>query len=128
MTFTYSDALMTDRDKIRLRTGDTQQAAGPRPDKRNFSDEEIAFVLSEESSLVPASIAHTFEVLMSEWAAHAINEREGEISADAKEVSKRYGELAEYWRAKPNGAGSGSASLQVGMIGLDIQQTDTLND
>jgi hypothetical protein len=110
MTFTYTDALTTDRDKIRLRTGDTQSAAGPRPDKRNFTDEEITFILSEESASVAGAIAHTFEILANEWSAWAIHEREGEVSMDAKEVAENFRKQAALWRSKPGGASEAERS------------------
>jgi hypothetical protein len=110
MTFTYTDALTTDRDKIRLRTGDTQENVGPRPNKSNYSDEEITFILSEESAAVNGAIAHTFEILANEWAAWAIQEREGEVSMDAKEVADNFRKQAAYWRSKPGGASEAERS------------------
>jgi len=102
--FTYNDALSTNRDKVRLRTGDTQEDAGPRPDGRNFSDAEVTFILSEESSQVNGAIAHTFEILSNEWAQAAIEEREGDVSFDAREVAENYRTQAGIWRQKPGGA------------------------
>lgn len=104
MAFTYSDALTTSRDKIRLRIGDTQASAGPRPDKRNFSDAEISFVLTEESDSVNAAIAHCFEILANEWTAYSLSEREGEVQFDASQVAANYRLRAAEWRAKPGGA------------------------
>jgi hypothetical protein len=102
MAFTYAETLLTDRDKIRLRIGDTQTAAGPRPDKRNFSDAEIAFVLTEETA-VNASIAHLFEILASEWTSYSISEKDADVSFDAKGLAETYHRRALEWRAKPGG-------------------------
>lgn len=110
MGITYRDSLTTDRDKIRLRIGDTQQDAGPRPDKRNFSDDEIKFILSEEGSVVTAAVAHCFEILQSEWSSYALLEREGDIQFSAISTSNRFGDLAELWRAKPGGSAEAEAS------------------
>jgi hypothetical protein len=110
MAFTYSDALTTDREKIRLRIGDTQTDAGPRPDKRNFSDAEITFILSEEDSRVNGAIAHAFEILTSEWTAYAISEKEGEVNFDAKSVADEFRKRAERWRKKPGGADEAEGS------------------
>jgi hypothetical protein len=107
---TYSTALTANRDKIRFRIGDTVTSAGPRPDKRNFSDEEIAFVLTEETT-VNGAIAHLFEVLASEWTAYAVNEREGEVSADATQVAGKYAALAIQWRKKPGGNSTASGGI-----------------
>lgn len=115
MTYSYSEALTVSRDKIRLRIGDTVEAAGPRPDKRNFSDEELTFVLSEETT-VNASIAHCFEILANEWTAFALMEREGEVTFDAKEVANNYRTQAAFWRRKPGGASE--AERSAGIIDL----------
>lgn len=121
MSFTYSDALTTDRDKIRLRIGDTQQDAGPKPDKRNFSDAEITFILSEESNLVNGAIAHIFEILANEWTAYAISEKEGEVSLDAKAVADEFHKRAAEWRKKAD-SGDGVKALQAGVIALDFME------
>lgn len=125
MAFTYSDALTTDRDKIRLRIGDTQQNAGPRPDKRNFSDAEIAFILSDEGSVVNAAIAHAFEILAAEWTAYAISETEGEASYDAKEVASEFRKQAESWRNKPGGGSETESSSYLIFFERDDAYTDT---
>ena len=110
MTFSYFDTLTANRDKIRLRIGDTQRLAGPRPDKRNFSDEELTFILSEESASVNGAIAHVFEILANEWSAWALQEREGEVSIDAKEVAENFRKQAAIWRSKPGGASEAERS------------------
>jgi len=109
MTFTYSEALSADRDKIRLRVGDTQDSAGPRPDKRNFSDQELTFILAEEST-VNASIAHCFEILANEWTAYALSEREADLSFDASQVADNFFKRAKEWRGKPGGASEAERS------------------
>lgn len=112
MTVTYSTALTLDRDKIRLRIGDTVSGKGPRPQvgtNSNFDDAEITFVLTEEST-VNASIAHFFEILANEWSSYALSEREGETNFDAKEVAENYRKQAAIWRAKPGGASEAERS------------------
>ncbi len=123
MTFTYSDALTTDRDKIRLRTKDTQANEGPRPDNRNFSDEEITFILTEEST-VTASIAHTFEILTSEWTPFSMSQKDGAASFNARKLADDYRELALEWRNKPGG--SADALLSGSLITLI--RTDEYSD
>lgn len=120
MSFTYSDALSTNRDKVRLHIGDTVENSGPRPDKRNFSDNEVAFYLLEEDDRVNGAVAYAFEVLASEWASYALEEKEGEIDFDAKEVSDTYLALAKIWRAKPEGA---AETIQAGSV-VTLQRTD----
>lgn len=109
MAFTYDDTLETDRDNIRFRAGDTQQNAGPRPDKRNFSDAEIAAVLSDENT-VTATVAALFEILASEWSSFALSEKNDEIWMDAKDTADEYRKRAEEWRAKPGGSSSAQRS------------------
>lgn len=119
MTFAYD--LTTDRGKVRLNLGDTQENAGPRPDKRNFSDAEIDYLLSAESSVIVAATAFGFEILASEWASFAISEREGEAQYDAKGMADVYSGLANDWRSKPGG-GDSSNTLSGGVITLDFME------
>jgi hypothetical protein len=104
MTFSYTDALSANLDKIRLRIGDTQENAGPRPDKRNFSNEEIVFILADEGSQINGAIAHCFEILASEWTAYALSESADKVSYNARGVAEDYFNLAQEWRDKPGGA------------------------
>ena len=124
MAITYLDALSTDRDKVRLQIGDTQQDAGPRPDKRNFSDAEISFFVSDEGS-VNGAIAKAFEILVAEWTPYALSEREADVAYDAKELVDKYRILAKEWRDK---TGGGADTIYAGVISLDFQQKDTVND
>lgn len=124
MAFTYSDALSTDRDNIRFRVGDTQENKGPRPDKRNFSDAEIASVLSDESTAT-ATVAALFEVLASEWSSFALSEKNDEIWLDAKTTADEYRKRAAEWRSKPGG--SSTAQRSGGLIAITRKDawTDT---
>jgi hypothetical protein len=119
MAFTYD--LTTDRGIVRLNLGDTVENSGPRPDKRNFSDEEIDYLLSTETEGTTAATALGFEILANEWAAYTIAEREGEVSFDAKEVSDQYLQIASEWRNRPGG-GTGGKSLSAGVITLDFME------
>ncbi len=119
MAFTYD--LTTDRGVVRLSMGDTVENAGPRPDKRNFSDVEIDYLITTETAGTTAATALGFEILASEWGAYAISEREGEVSFDAEEVSDLYFKQATYWRNKPDG-GTGGGSLQAGVLTLDFME------
>jgi hypothetical protein len=119
MAFTYD--LTTDRGEVRLNLGDTQENAGPRPDKRNFSDDEIDHFIATETDGNTAATALGFEILASEWTSYTIAEREGEVSFDAKEVADNYLEIASEWRAKPGG-GDGGGSLKSGIIVQDFME------
>ena len=119
MAFTYD--LTTNRGKVRFNTGDTVESAGPRPDKRNFSDDEIDHLISTETAGNTAAAAFGFEILANEWAAYAISEREGEVSFDAKGVSDKYLDIAQEWRNRPDG-GTGGRSLSAGVLTLDFME------
>ena len=120
MAFTYVGDLSTDLDVVRFNSGDTVENAGPRPDKRNFSDAEDGAVITAEGHTTAAT-ARIFEVLGSEWASYALVEKEGEVSFDAKEVVDKFAALAAEWRSKPDG-GDSSRILQAGVITLDFME------
>ena len=119
MAFTYD--LTTNRGIVRLNLGDTVENQGPRPDKRNFSDAEIDYLIATETAGNTAATALGFETLASEWGAYTLSEREGEVSFDAKEVSDQYFSLANYWRSKPGG-GTGGGSLVAGVMAHDFAE------
>jgi len=133
MAFTaYTGDLTIDLQYIRFFTGDTQEntspaQGGPRPDKRNYSDEEINSVLTIEGHKV-ATVASLFETLASEWSAWALVDQEDRIEIDATKVFDAFMKRASEWRGKPDGAGTGATSLVAGVIGLDLQQTATEAD
>lgn len=65
MAFTYN--LATPVGLTRFRLGDTVQGNGPRPDRRNFSDEEIQAMLDQTGD-IEGAIAVLTSVLAAEWA------------------------------------------------------------
>ena len=119
MAFTYD--LTTDNGIVRFSLGDTEENKGPRPDKRNFSDAEIDYLIATETAGTIAATALGFETLASEWGAYTVSEREGETNFDAKEVSDQFFDLATYWRSKPGG-GTGGGSLVGGVVTLDFME------
>lgn len=128
MTYSYSEAFTTNKDKIRLRIGDTVESNGPRPDRRNFSDEELTFVLSEETT-VNASVAHCFEILANEWTAYDLSEKNDLIGFDAKGLAEDYRKQAQLWRRKAEGLSpDGLGTLQAGVINLDFMEKDDLDE
>lgn len=112
MTFTYIEATLATvpRDAIRFHIADTVEDQGPRPDGRNFSNVEIAFLLSEEGDRVNGAIAKGFEVLATEWTAFALAEKEGEVDWDLKEVAENFRKQAAFWRKKPGGGSEAERS------------------
>ena len=100
MPVTYQEDFTANRDVVRFHIGDTEGDKGPRPDGRNFTDAEIAQLLSAESDVVNAAIALGFETLRDEWAPFALSEKEGDVSYDAKAVYDKFDQSASFWRAK----------------------------
>lgn len=98
MAVTYLDTLLTDRDKLRLNIGDTVENSGPKPNGGNFSDNEIAFILTDEGSVGRAT-ARCYEILSTIWAHYAdtkIDPRDEKLS----QISKQYMAWAKEKRAQ----------------------------
>lgn len=89
MTFTYAGTLATDLDKVRFEIGDRVSGSGPRPDSSNFTDEEIAGVITLEGGW-GAAAARIAEVLANEWSTAAGSVRMADYSED-------YTARAEMW-------------------------------
>ena len=70
MAVNYDDALATDRDKVRFHIGDTIREDGPRPKGANFTDDEIAGVLSIESTWQRA-VYSLLQILATSWSRYA---------------------------------------------------------
>lgn len=113
MPVTYLEDFDSNRDKVRFALSDTVANKGPRPDGGNFTDAEIAYLLSSESSVVNAAIALGFETLRDEWAAFAVSEKEGDVAFDAKAVCDKFDESASHWRKKSDTQVKQSAKFRV---------------
>ena len=115
MTFSY--AINNDIGKVRLYTGDITEGSGVRADGTNFSDEELALLLSQEDDDWHRAVAAVCEILSLEWAKVAdvtVGPRKESLSG----VSKRYGALASAFRGQYGGGGEGTAFV-VGLIRED---------
>lgn len=112
MAFTYSDTLLTDRDRVRFAVGDTLEDAGPRPGDVNFSDAEIAGLITLEGSWQRA-VAAAFETLASLWATHTTFDADG-MSADQSDIANQYRDQAASWRRRfGEAAGMSGGSVAV---------------
>lgn len=96
MAVTYTDTLLTDRDKIRFNIGDTVENSGPKPSGGNFSDNEIAGVLTSEGSVGRAT-ARLYEALASIWARY-VDSKIGPRDEKLSKVADNYRALAVQWR------------------------------
>ena len=97
MAFTYSDALATDRDKVRFYLGDVVDGAGPRPADGNFSDAEIAGLITAEGCWQRA-VAAGFERLDAEWTRYPTFKADG-LSLNRSDIATGYRAQAAKWRA-----------------------------
>lgn len=131
MSFTYSDTLATDRDVIRFQIGDTAASpSGVKPNGGNYSDAEIAGVLTVEGNANRA-IARLYENLAGLWAKYGLSEI-GPRKEDLKAVSASYAKLAKQWR---DDYGYAAATVTNGFVtrvdgysqDIDSGETDTVD-
>ena len=103
MTVTYDDALSTNRDKVRFAIRDVTENSGPRPSGGNFSDDEIAGLITIEGSWQKAAAA-CFEALASEYA-NLVDISTGPIKESLSQAAERYQGLAQTWRERHGSTG-----------------------
>jgi len=78
MSFSYDHDLSSDKDKVRFRIGDTDESLF------EFSDEEIAAVISQEGSVVKAALALA-ESMLAKYS-RFVDEKAGQV--DIKHSSR----------------------------------------
>ena len=101
MAFSYSDDLLSDKDRVRFAIGDTALSAGPKPADANFTDAEIAGLVSLEGTWQRA-VAAAFENLASLWAKHVTFNADG-MQASQSDVAAGYRTSAAEWRLRYGG-------------------------
>ncbi len=111
MSFSYNDDLSTDLDYVRFQIGDTIENAGVKPNKSNFSDEELGSLITIEGSKERA-VASAFEALASLWARY-IDTEIGARDEKLSQVAKRYGDLAKKWRDGTLGGEGKTVNVEV---------------
>jgi hypothetical protein len=111
---TFSSDLTTDIGKVRLELGDTVSGSGVRPGGINFTDEEIAAILAEETTINP-TLVRLMNILSREWAV-VVDITLGPRKEAFSQVSKRYAALADQLR-KDAGVGSAGTTVR-------LQRTD----
>ena len=119
MTVTYSEALSTDRDKVRFHLGDVTESSGPRPSDGNFTDAEIAGIVTAEGSWQRA-VAAGLERLASEWLRYPTFKADG-LSLNRSDIAKGYQAQAASWRKR---YGSPTPTHVVGIIRKDGYSDD----
>lgn len=93
MSFSYSTALTTSRDKVRFFIGDTTVNSGPKPSGGNFTDQEIDAVVTMEGSWHKAA-ALLLRTLASLWMNEATTVKIGPYSVTYTDRAKMYEQKA----------------------------------
>ena len=111
MTFTYAGTLATDLDEIRFKVQDTVSGSGVKPAGGNFTDEEIAGLLTIEGT-VERTVAALYEALAAIWGNY-VDTRMGARDEKLSQVADRYWKLAKQWRQD---YGYGATTLATGFV------------
>lgn len=108
MAFSYE--LATDIGKVRMHLRDTVENSGPFPDDSNFSDEELAQILSAEDETVMRAVAACCEILATAWSG-VPDTRVGQRSENASAVSTAYERRAKLLREQYGGGGGSGVAF-----------------
>ena len=123
MAFTYTDTLATDRDRVRFALNDVTENSGPRPADANFSDAEIAGLITNEGTWQRATAAG-LERLAGEWTRHPTFKADG-LTLNRSDIAKGYREDAKQWRKE---FGTTRPMRVAGQINVDGYSDDITND
>ena len=123
MAFTYLDTLATDRDKVRFNLRDTIEDEGPLPDDLNFSDDEIAGMITIEGTWQRA-VANGLEALARAWIRYPTFKADG-LSLNRSDIAKGYQAEAKTWRGR---FGSTIPVVVAGQITKDAYSDDVASD
>lgn len=125
MAFTY-DLASSDDDlqriaKVRLELGDTSFGYGVKPDNTNFTDEELAVWLDEESDHVMHTVIRACDVLARLWA-NLANITEGPRREEFGKVTDNWVQQARTMRdvyGNPTGSGGTGSAFSVASNRVD---------
>lgn len=106
MRFTYNASDRAGRNMCRFSIGDTVIGSGPRPDNRNFSDDEIDRAIEVEGGYWQRAVAALYEILSTEWASR-VDVSAGDQSYGRATPTVRFAELAREWRQRWGYLGTG---------------------
>lgn len=96
MSFTYLDDLTLDRDKVRFFIGDKVKNAGPRPAAGNYSDDEIAGMLTIAFTWEEA-VADALDTLANEWVIFPSFQADN-FAISRSHIAKNFESRAAAWR------------------------------
>lgn len=122
MSFTYTDTLATDRDKVRFYLQDTASGSGPKPTDGNFTDEELAGLISAEGTWQRA-VAAGYEVLAAAWQRYPSFTADG-LSVSRSDIAKGYASKAAEWRKQYGAATSTSRAGSRAVTRVDGYSSD----
>lgn len=111
MAVTYLDTLLVDRDKIRFHLQDTVNGEGPKPSDGNFSDAELAALVTIEGTWQRA-VAAGFEALAAAWRRYPDFKADG-LSLNRSSIAKGYTADAKKWRLMYGGGVSRAGTRAV---------------
>jgi len=123
MAFTYSEALDTDRAKVRFHLQDTTENSGPRPGGDNFSDAEIDGLVTIGGSWERA-VSSGLDALASAWAKYA-DLTEGPHRESLSQIGAAYRKQAAGWRDL---YGIAVPARVAGIIKMDGYSDDVASD
>jgi len=123
MTFTYDDTLGNDRDRVRFHLQDTSIDEGPKPSGGNFSDNELAGLVTLEGEWQRATAAG-FEALTAIWTQYA-DLSEGPHKESLSQVAAGHRKSAALWRSR---SGSTTPARVAGIIKVDGYSDDVTSD
>lgn len=98
MAITYTDTLLTDRDRIRFYLQDVTDGSGPKPSDGNFTDNEVAALVTVEGSWQRA-VAAGFETLASAWRRYPNFKADG-LTLSRSDIADGYAKQALEWRQR----------------------------
>lgn len=98
MSFSYSGAPSTDLDRVRFHLRDTTAGGGPRPEGDNFSDEEIAALITTEG-IWQRAVAGALESLAVEWTTNPTYSADN-FSVSNSHIAMGFTRQAQEWREK----------------------------
>lgn len=96
MAVTYDDTLATDRDKVRFWMQDTVENSGPKPSDGNFSDDEIAGLVTTYGSWQRAVYA-ALTILANAWRRYPDFRTESGFSVSRTDIADGYHKQALDW-------------------------------
>jgi hypothetical protein len=112
MSFTYLPGLSNDTSRIRVTIGDTTEGAGIRPGQANFSDEELAGLVTLHGNWQAAAIA-AVNAARAQWASKASSINLGDYGETRRQVENLTQLARELTTSLPGqwlGMGLGSSS------------------